>query len=92
MCFVLLCRCSADLGLRGGEVGNRPDNAGQVTLPGDICQYRGTVQHELLHVLGFHHEQRRPDAGEYVKVMWENIDGGEVHEILLNVHILSLII
>ena len=60
---------------------NRPNNAGIVTLPGIYegytCGFSGTVLHELLHVLGFHHEHKRPDAGEYVKVLWENIAPGE---------------
>lgn len=34
----------------------------------------GTIQHELLHVLGLLHEQARPDRDEYVQVLWQNVD------------------
>ena len=71
-----MCRCTADLGVDGGDRTGRPAGAGWVTLPIG-CQYIGTVLHELLHVLGFHHEHRRPDAREYTKVLWKNIESGE---------------
>jgi hypothetical protein len=36
----------------------------------------GTIQHEIIHALGFHHEQVRPDRDDFVIVHEENISDG----------------
>jgi hypothetical protein len=38
------------------------------------CFVSGTIQHELLHVIGFKHEHQRPDRDNYVQINYDNID------------------
>lgn len=40
----------------------------------------GVALHELMHVLGFFHEQSRLDRDKYVTVYWSNVDKGEMLE------------
>ncbi|UJR08286.1 hypothetical protein I4U23_012558 [Adineta vaga] len=63
--------CSAPVGSWGSYVGVRPVSL----LDGwySTCMISGIVQHELTHVLGFFHEQSRPDRDEYVSIQWNNI-------------------
>ncbi|XP_037390332.1 low choriolytic enzyme-like isoform X2 [Pygocentrus nattereri] len=47
-----------------------------VSLDRNGCIYHNTVQHELLHALGFNHEQCRSDRDNHIRVVWENIIDG----------------
>jgi len=44
--------------------------------PPYTCMITGIIQHELLHVLGFYHEQSRPDRDDYVTIQYANIISG----------------
>ncbi|KAF7647811.1 hypothetical protein LDENG_00166090 [Lucifuga dentata] len=47
-----------------------------VSLSRQGCLYHSTVQHELLHALGFNHEQTRSDRDNHIRVHWNNIIDG----------------
>ncbi|KAM6937593.1 high choriolytic enzyme 1-like [Xenentodon cancila] len=54
----------------------RRGNSQTLSLDRQGCIYHNTVQHELLHALGFHHEQCRSDRDQHIRVLWENIQPG----------------
>ncbi|XP_034031607.1 high choriolytic enzyme 1-like [Thalassophryne amazonica] len=47
-----------------------------VSLDRQGCLYHSTVQHELLHALGFNHEQCRSDRDQHIRILWDNISKG----------------
>jgi len=51
-----------------GRHGNR-----QIISIGKGCERKGTIMHELLHTLGFYHEQNRYDRDNYVVVHMDNV-------------------
>ncbi|XP_034721813.1 high choriolytic enzyme 1-like [Etheostoma cragini] len=53
----------------------RTGGAQQLSL-GAGCVQHGIVQHELIHALGFWHEQSRSDRDSYVRINYENILDG----------------
>ncbi|KAL5019389.1 hypothetical protein ScPMuIL_005111 [Solemya velum] len=56
-------------------VGWRRNYMATVTI-GRGCERKGTIMHELLHSLGFWHEQSRTDRDSYVTIHWSNIQSG----------------
>ncbi|XP_035534119.1 meprin A subunit alpha [Morone saxatilis] len=55
------------------------DKVGQNVSIGAGCDTKAIVQHELLHALGFYHEQSRSDRDDYVKIWWDQIEEGKEH-------------
>uniref|UniRef100_A0A3Q3LHA7 Meprin A subunit n=1 Tax=Mastacembelus armatus TaxID=205130 RepID=A0A3Q3LHA7_9TELE len=55
------------------------DKKGQNVSIGARCDTKAIVQHELLHALGFYHEQSRSDRDDYVKIWWDEIEEGMEH-------------
>ena len=75
MCVDIFNSCWTYIGKWGRE------GAHEVTLSRD-CGKAGIVIHELMHALGFWHEQSRPDRDEYVEIFWENIMQGILYVII----------
>ncbi|KAJ4926115.1 hypothetical protein JOQ06_008298 [Pogonophryne albipinna] len=57
--------CWATIGRDGGRQ--------LVSLSVYGCLDRGTIQHKLLHTLGFHPEHTRSDIDRYVRISWQNV-------------------
>ncbi|XP_054717611.1 low choriolytic enzyme-like [Uloborus diversus] len=52
-----------------GKIGNQQ----ALSLQSNGCVHHAIVQHEMIHAVGFTHEQNRPDRDNFVRVLWENI-------------------
>ncbi|XP_071400321.1 low choriolytic enzyme-like isoform X2 [Centroberyx affinis] len=50
-----------------------------VSLSRRGCVFQSVIQHELLHALGFNHEQTRSDRDEHVRILLENVTPGQEH-------------
>ncbi|XP_062386864.1 meprin A subunit beta-like [Sardina pilchardus] len=49
---------------------------------GKGCEDLAIAEHEILHALGFWHEQSRPDRDDYVEIVWDNIVTGSENNFL----------
>lgn len=61
--------CWSSVGRVGGE------QQVNLQIPGCV-QKSGTVIHELMHALGFMHEQNRSERDNYVQINWANVKSG----------------
>ncbi|XP_028331840.1 high choriolytic enzyme 1-like [Gouania willdenowi] len=63
--------CFSFVGRRGG---------GQtVSLQRRGCVFNSVIQHEMLHALGFNHEQTRSDRDQHVRILLQNVIRGQEH-------------
>ncbi|XP_077420039.1 high choriolytic enzyme 1-like [Vanacampus margaritifer] len=54
----------------------RQEGGQQISLQKNGCLFKDIVQHEILHALGYHHEQVRSDRDDNVIINFENIISG----------------
>ncbi|XP_035855086.1 high choriolytic enzyme 1-like [Sander lucioperca] len=57
----------------------RRGNGQVVSLKRQGCVYEHIIQHELLHALGFNHEQSRSDRDQHVRIQLQNVEPGMEH-------------
>jgi hypothetical protein len=62
--------CSATVAHRGDQ---------QFVNLANACNHRWVIAHEILHALGFNHEQSRNDRDGYVTIHWANIIEDKKH-------------
>ena len=67
-----------DLGGCWSHLGRTRGIGGQQISLGRGCVYQSTTTHEIIHALGWHHEQNRDDRDKYVEILWQNVITGHV--------------
>ncbi|CAH2245697.1 astacin-like metalloendopeptidase [Pelobates cultripes] len=75
--------CSSGVARQGGKQ--------TISLSMSSCMATGSIQHELMHSLGFYHEQSRTDRDNYVEIRWQYItEGKQGNFIIENANNMSL--
>nr|QNH72413.1 toxin candidate TRINITY_DN19458_c0_g1_i1 [Isarachnanthus nocturnus] len=59
------------------KLGRAPEPGGQPLSVGPHCEWKGTMMHEMMHSIGFFHEQSRTDRDNFVKILFENVKQGQ---------------
>ncbi|XP_055340343.1 uncharacterized protein LOC129589568 [Paramacrobiotus metropolitanus] len=70
--------CDSKIGRIGGMQYIHLARAGLVSS--SSCMETGRIQHEVMHALGFYHEQQRTDRDQYVYIRKDNIASDELYE------------
>lgn len=66
-----LTGCSSFIGRQGGGQ--------KISLDRSGCVYQSTIQHEIIHALGYTHMQNHPDRDKYITIYWNNIQSSKRH-------------
>ena len=61
--------CNSNVGRAGGA---------QTVSLDTGCIYVNLIIHELMHAVGFYHEQCRTDRDDYIMINWDNIQEGNI--------------
>ena len=86
-CFIFEYRCNSALGRDISRKFSKGKRSFQrISLehnppPKGTCVHKGVVIHELLHALGFYHEQSRLDRDDYIEIFEKNIKQGMRHQL-----------
>ena len=59
--------CASLVGKLGGS---------QMVSLDSSCLTLGIIEHELMHAIGFWHEQSRADRDDWVRINWDNVEKG----------------
>jgi hypothetical protein len=71
-------KCFCELGC-WSSIGMQDEGGQQLNVNSPKCVKKGVVMHEMLHAVGFAHQQSASNRDEYVNILWENISEGHEH-------------
>ncbi|XP_031632219.1 zinc metalloproteinase nas-13-like isoform X2 [Contarinia nasturtii] len=57
----------------------KKSNGQIVNLGSEKCRQHGVIVHELMHAIGFYHQQSTSNRDEYIIIHWDNIKRGREH-------------
>ncbi|XP_063974925.1 zinc metalloproteinase nas-14-like [Diachasmimorpha longicaudata] len=55
----------------------RQDAGQAINLQRPKCIKHGSIVHEIMHAIGFHHQHSTYDRDNYIEVVWDNIKSGK---------------
>nr|AIW62507.1 astacin-like protein [Scytodes thoracica] len=61
---------------RSSRIGKMEGSGAQVLSLVTNCLSRASILHEMMHAVGFIHEQNRYDRNDSIRVLWDNIPSG----------------